>query len=153
MVNAREVFQRAVLVSATAMAVAHNHPSNRLEPSEEDIAVTKRLQEAGEILGVKLLDHVIVGDMAYHSIRTSLRRSVRNVQKNASPNLRRCEQTTQVGGTAIIWRGLSNLSTYFRSKLAADWVTGTIGVVVATPNNPIPWSRVHAYTFQNLAAE
>ena len=70
-VNAREVFQIAVLVGATAMAVAHNHPSNRLEPSEEDIAVTKRLQEAGEILGVKLLDHVIVGDMAYHSIRTN----------------------------------------------------------------------------------
>ena len=70
-VNAREVFQRAVLVGATAMVVAHNHPSNRLEPSEEDIAVTKRLQEAGEILGVRLLDHVIVGDVAYHSIRTS----------------------------------------------------------------------------------
>ena len=70
-VNSREVFQRAVLLGATAMAMAHNHPSNRLEPSEEDIAVTKRLQEAGEILGIKLQNHVIVGNMSFHSIRTS----------------------------------------------------------------------------------
>lgn len=55
----REVFQPAVLLGAVALVVGHNHPSGELTPSAEDIAVTKRLKEAGDLLGIKLLDHVL----------------------------------------------------------------------------------------------
>ena len=68
-VHPREVFQRAVLAGAVSIVVAHNHPSGILTPSQEDIKVTQRLKEAGEILAIKLLDHVIVTDVAHHSVR------------------------------------------------------------------------------------
>jgi DNA repair protein RadC len=68
-VTAPEIFQRALLVGATAMVVAHNHPSNRLEPSEQDISVTKALLKAGAILGIAFLDHVIVSDTECNSLR------------------------------------------------------------------------------------
>lgn len=60
-VHPREVFKAAILANASAIIVAHNHPSGDPEPSNEDIAITKRLGKAGEILGIDLLDHVIVG--------------------------------------------------------------------------------------------
>ena len=68
-VAAPEIFQRALLVGAVALVVAHNHPSNRLEPSDQDIAVTTGLTKAGAIIGIKLLDHVIVGDGGFNSLR------------------------------------------------------------------------------------
>ena len=68
-VTAPEIFQRALLVGAVALVVAHNHPSNRLEPSDQDIAVTTGLQKAGAIIGIKLLDHVIVADGGFNSLR------------------------------------------------------------------------------------
>jgi DNA repair protein RadC len=58
----REVFQRAVLCGAIAVIVGHNHPSGEVIPSPEDRAVTKRLKDAGEILGIRILDHIIVSD-------------------------------------------------------------------------------------------
>ena len=61
-VHPREVFQPAILSNATGIIAVHNHPSGDSEPSPEDIQVTKRLAEAGEIVGIPLLDHVIVGD-------------------------------------------------------------------------------------------
>lgn len=72
LIHPREVFQRAILVGATAMAVAHNHPSGSLEPSTEDISVTIRLKEAGMLLGIQLLDHVIVSDFSFKSLREGL---------------------------------------------------------------------------------
>ena len=69
LVHPREVYQRAVLVGATAVVVAHNHPSGSLEPSQEDISVTNRLMEAGTLLDIQLLDHVIVSDFAFKSLR------------------------------------------------------------------------------------
>ena len=69
LVHPREVFQRAILIGATAVVVAHNHPSGSLEPSQEDISVTNRLMEAGTLLGIQLLDHVIVSDFAFKSLR------------------------------------------------------------------------------------
>jgi len=59
-VDPRVVFRAAVAAGASAIIVAHNHPSGRAEPSAEDVALTARLKEAGELLGIRLLDHVIV---------------------------------------------------------------------------------------------
>lgn len=60
-VHPREVFGDALRVGAAAVIVAHNHPSGDPEPSREDLAVTHRLAEAGKLLGIPLLDHVILG--------------------------------------------------------------------------------------------
>ena len=67
-VHPREVFQRAILVGAISIIIAHNHPSGVLTPSDEDHKVTQRLRDAGEILGIKLLDHLIVTDLAHYSL-------------------------------------------------------------------------------------
>lgn len=60
-VHPREVMREAVRVSAASIVVSHNHPSNDPTASREDIEVTRRLSEAGKIVGVELLDHVIIG--------------------------------------------------------------------------------------------
>lgn len=67
-VHPREVFQRAILAGAVSIVVAHNHPSGILTPSQEDIKVTQRLKDAGEILAIKVLDHLIINDIAHRSI-------------------------------------------------------------------------------------
>lgn len=61
-VGAREIFQKALLANAVSIILAHNHPSGDPTPSREDVEVTKRIVEAGKILGVQLLDHLIIGD-------------------------------------------------------------------------------------------
>jgi len=66
-VHPREVFSMAVKESAAALILLHNHPTGDPTPSIEDRTVTKRLREAGEILGIKILDHIIIGDGAYLS--------------------------------------------------------------------------------------
>lgn len=62
LVHPREVFKPAIRAAASGIIVAHNHPSGNTQPSREDIAVTKRLAEASETLGIELLDHVIIGE-------------------------------------------------------------------------------------------
>ena len=62
LVHPREVFKRALLMNASKIFVAHNHPSGDVTPSTDDAAITKRLRDAGEVLGVSLLDHLIIGD-------------------------------------------------------------------------------------------
>lgn len=64
-----DVFREAVRDGATAVIVAHNHPSGNPEPSQPDVRLTAQLAEAGEILGISLLDHVIFGDMRYVSMK------------------------------------------------------------------------------------
>ncbi|MRR56982.1 MAG: DNA repair protein RadC [Deltaproteobacteria bacterium] len=59
-VHPRETFKAALLANAAAIILAHNHPSGDLTPSREDREITKRLREAGELLGVRVLDHIIV---------------------------------------------------------------------------------------------
>ena len=61
-VHPRDVYKRALLNNAYAIVACHNHPSGDPTPSKEDIDLTKRLNEAGELLGVKLFDHIIFGD-------------------------------------------------------------------------------------------
>ena len=66
-VHPREVFGPAVALSATAIVVAHNHPSGDPTPSANDRAVTQRLRDAGELLGIAVLDHVVIGEQRYFS--------------------------------------------------------------------------------------
>ena len=66
-VHPREVYKGAVLSSAAALLVLHNHPRGDPTPSKEDLAITTRLREAGEIVGITLLDHIIVGAGKYCS--------------------------------------------------------------------------------------
>lgn len=69
MAHPREVFAPAIKKGAAAVIVAHNHPSGDPEPSEEDVDVTLRLLEASRIVGIRLVDHVIVGRGSYTSMR------------------------------------------------------------------------------------
>src|SRR6056297_595168 len=69
-VNPREVYKRAILNNAQSIVMAHNHPSGVLEPSKEDIDITKKLVAVGELLGIEVFDHIIVGkDDDYISFR------------------------------------------------------------------------------------
>ena len=61
-VHPREVFIPAVKESAAAIILVHNHPTGDPAPSSEDMAITRRLREAGDIMGIKVLDHIIIGD-------------------------------------------------------------------------------------------
>lgn len=65
----RDVFRQAVREGATAVIVCHNHPSGDPEPSRDDISLTRRLVEAADILGIRLLDHVVFGDNRYVSLK------------------------------------------------------------------------------------
>ena len=71
LVHPREVFKPAVRASAASVILAHNHPSGKVEPSQEDREVTRRLGEAADILDIEVLDHVIVGD-GYFSMKEHL---------------------------------------------------------------------------------
>lgn len=68
-VGIREMFQKALLANAVNIIVMHNHPSGDPTPSREDIEVTKRMKEAGKLLGVDVLDHIIIGDNRYTSLK------------------------------------------------------------------------------------
>lgn len=65
----REIFKMAVTESASALIIVHNHPSGDPTPSREDIEATRRLVEAGRIVGIPVFDHVIVADATYISLR------------------------------------------------------------------------------------
>ena len=69
LVHPREVFKPAVLHNAASIICFHNHPSGDTKPSKEDIETTKRLVEAGKIMGIEILDHIIVGDDGYVSLK------------------------------------------------------------------------------------
>jgi DNA repair protein RadC len=69
-VEPRDVFRQAIVGGASRIMVAHNHPSGDPTPSPEDLTITERLVKAGELLGIEVLDHVILGDsFAYSSLR------------------------------------------------------------------------------------
>jgi DNA repair protein RadC len=69
-VHPREIFQSAILSGAVSILVAHNHPSGSVEPSSADRSVTHNLKEAGELLNIKMLDHLIVTDTGHYSFKT-----------------------------------------------------------------------------------
>jgi len=68
-VHPREVFKEAISASAASVIFTHNHPSGDPEASEDDIELTKRLAQAGEIVGIDVLDHIIIGDKNYLSLK------------------------------------------------------------------------------------
>lgn len=68
-VHPREVFRAAIRAGSAAMIVAHNHPSGDPAPSPEDLAITKRLAKVGSLIGIELLDHIIIGDNVYVSLK------------------------------------------------------------------------------------
>ncbi|WP_080146202.1 RadC family protein [Marinilactibacillus piezotolerans] len=65
----REIFRGAVKYAAARVIIAHNHPSGNPEPSEADLSFTKRMAQAGEMIGIEVLDHIIIGEEAYVSLR------------------------------------------------------------------------------------
>jgi DNA repair protein RadC len=68
-VHPREAFREAIAAAAAAVIFVHNHPSGDLQPSDDDIAITKRLAKAGEVIGIEVLDHIIVGDSGFLSMK------------------------------------------------------------------------------------
>lgn len=69
LVHPREVFKASIMSNSASIILAHNHPSGNSIPSEEDLKITRRIKEAGEILGIRLLDHIIIGDNNYKSLK------------------------------------------------------------------------------------
>jgi DNA repair protein RadC len=69
LVHPRECFRPAVAASAASIILLHNHPSGDPEPSADDIAITKRLKETGQVLGIEVLDHIIFGGGNYVSLK------------------------------------------------------------------------------------
>jgi DNA repair protein RadC len=69
LVHPREVFENAIKHSAAQIIVAHNHPSGDVDPSEDDLEITKRLVEAGKILGIEIIDHIIVSKDSFFSFK------------------------------------------------------------------------------------
>ena len=68
-VRPAEIFRPAILASAASVAMAHNHPSGDPTPSPEDVLVTRRIREAGELLDIELIDHVVIGRDSFVSMR------------------------------------------------------------------------------------
>lgn len=66
-VHPREVFSQAVRESAAAVILVHNHPTGDPTPSREDLEITRRLKDAGDLMGIKVLDHIIIGDGSFLS--------------------------------------------------------------------------------------
>jgi len=69
LIHPREVFKSAIKESANAVILVHNHPSGDTDPSKEDEEITERLSDVGELLNIKVLDHVIIGKNDYHSFK------------------------------------------------------------------------------------
>jgi DNA repair protein RadC len=71
----REVFRPLVRMAAAGGVVVHNHPSGDPTPSEEDLALTERLRESGDVMGIPIIDHVVIGATRYRSIAETLEMS------------------------------------------------------------------------------
>ena len=69
LVHPREVFKAALLANAAAIVVCHNHPSGDPTPTADDVEVTRRLAAAGQVVGIEMLDHIVVGDGRYYSFK------------------------------------------------------------------------------------
>lgn len=69
LVHPREVFKPAILSNSASIILFHNHPTGDPTPSKEDTNITERLKECGAILGIKLIDHIIIGDNSYYSLK------------------------------------------------------------------------------------
>lgn len=85
-VHPREVFKAAVHNGSAALILAHNHPAGDPTPSNDDILITQKLKAAGEIIGIRVLDHIIIGDRLYHSFADE---ELREVLSKKAPRRRK----------------------------------------------------------------
>ncbi len=67
--HSRELYRQAIVLNATGLIMSHNHPSQHCEPSHDDVRMTSHMKDAGDIIGIKLLDHIIVSETSYFSFR------------------------------------------------------------------------------------
>ncbi len=67
--HAREIFRYAIMMNASAIVIAHNHPSGNTEPSNDDVRLTADMRDAAKIIDIRLLDHIIVSETSYFSFR------------------------------------------------------------------------------------
>ncbi len=67
-IHPREVFRPAIMLNSAAIILCHNHPSGNMEPSPEDLDITRRIKEAGEIIGISVLDHMIISKNGFMSM-------------------------------------------------------------------------------------
>lgn len=72
LVHPREVFREAIRRSSNKIILLHNHPSGNCEPSKEDKSITSRLKDCGEIMGIEVIDHIIIGDGIYFSFKENM---------------------------------------------------------------------------------
>lgn len=84
LVHPREVFADAIKNHASSIILAHNHPTGHVEPSEDDIRTTKRLVLVGDIVGIEVVDHIIIGNGTYHSMHASgiMMKILENIAEN-----------------------------------------------------------------------
>ena len=71
LVGVDEIFRHALLCKASAIVIAHNHPSGNVKPSLADIEITKQIQSAGKLIGINLLDHLIISDTSFYSFKSN----------------------------------------------------------------------------------
>ena len=76
LVHPRETFRRAIMQGSASIIVAHNHPSGEVDPSDADTKTTKKLFDAGELLGISMLDHIIFAKDKFFSFKTNLMQSI-----------------------------------------------------------------------------
>ena len=79
LVHPRETFRRAVMQGSTRILVAHNHPSGEADPSKEDVSVTKLLYDAGKLLGITVLDHLIFTPTRFYSFKDYRVQSIQKI--------------------------------------------------------------------------
>jgi DNA repair protein RadC len=75
-VHPRETYRRAVLHASASIIIVHNHPSGEADPSTEDMKVTKLLLEAGKVLGVEMLDHIVFTETSFYSFRDAMEQKI-----------------------------------------------------------------------------
>ena len=80
-IHPRETFRRAVMQGSSSIIIGHNHPSGEPDPSEEDIRTTARLFEAGNVLGINLLDHIVFSDAKFYRFHSNSTHPIRNTQE------------------------------------------------------------------------
>ena len=104
LVEPRELFKSSVLSNAASILLVHNHPSGRLEPSLSDLQLTQRLQQAGELMGIEVLDHIIVGgdtsryfSFAEENIMPGLKQQIEQKQRQSSNNTRQMPMAAEQG--------------------------------------------------------
>lgn len=71
LVHPRETFRRAVIAGSASIIIAHNHPSGEADPSDEDTKITKKIFEAGQVLGINMLDHIVFTNDSYFSFKNN----------------------------------------------------------------------------------